>query len=133
VAGADEHRAGACEALAGVGEEALGVRLDRVLERRAVDLHGVRHVAERPREDRRAHDQVVRQREVGADPLSDLAHGGHVALQVAVELRLREVRERLGLDPVVAVGDVDRQQAAEVGAVDGRAHRLAARLELERS
>ena len=122
--------AGAREALAGVREEALRVRLDRVLQRRAVDLDGVGHVAERPREDGRAHDQVVGERDVGARPLGDLAHGGDVALQVAVELGLRQVGERLGLDPVVAVGDVDRQQAAEVGAVDRRPHRLAARLEL---
>ena len=47
------------------GQEAR-VRLDRVLERAAVDLHRVRDAGarERPREDQRAHDEVVGQRDV---------------------------------------------------------------------
>ena len=58
-------RRGPREALARVGQEAGGVRLDRVLERAAVDLHreGIA-VGQRPREDRGAHDQVVGQRDL---------------------------------------------------------------------
>ena len=96
------------EALARVRQEAR-VRLDRVLERAAVDLHRVRarRPCERAREDQRAHHQVVGERDVGPHALGDLAHRGDVALHVALELGVGEVRERARLDPVVAVGDVD--------------------------
>ena len=134
VARADEHRAGAREPLAGVREEALRVRLDRVLERRAVDLDRVGDVVERPREDRRAHDEVVGERDVGrARARRPRARRRRCAPGSASSSASDSVRERLGLDPLVAVGDVDRQQAAEVGAVDGRPHRLAARLDSQRA
>ena len=52
------------DALERVGQEALRVRLDGVLERAAVDLHGVgRDVG--AGQDHGAHDQVVRERHVG--------------------------------------------------------------------
>ena len=94
-----------------------------------MDLDRVGHALERAREHRRAHHEVVGERDVRPHALGDLAHGGDVALEIAVELGVREVAERLGLDAVVAVGDVDRQQAAEVGPVDGRPDRLAPGLE----
>ena len=109
------------------------MRLDRVLERGAVDLDRVRDAVERPREHDRAHHEVVGERDVGPHALGDLAHGGDVALEVVVELGVGELGERLRLDPLVAVGDVDRQQAAEVGPVDRRPHRLAPRLERQRA
>ena len=54
--------------LARPGQEALGVALDDVLERAAVDLHRVRDAErlERAAHDRRAHHEVVGQRDVGA-------------------------------------------------------------------
>ena len=133
VAGADEHGLRRRQPLAGVGQEALGVRLDGVLQRRAVDLDRVGHALERPREHARAHHQVVGQRHVRPGALGHLAHGGDVALQVAVELRLAQLRERLRLDALVAVGHVDREQAAEVGPVDRGAHRLAPCLDRQRA
>ena len=76
---------------------------------------------------------MVGQRDIGPHALGDLAHRGHVALQVAVDLRVAEIRERPRLDPLVAVGHVDRQQPADVRAVDRRARRLAPRAHLERA
>ena len=72
------------EPLAGGGQEAR-MRLDRVLQRAAVDLDRVGHAGarERPGEDQRAHHQVVGQRDVRARPCDDLAHGRDVALHVA--------------------------------------------------
>ena len=84
-----------------------------------MDLHRVRHrIAQGAGEDRRAHHEVVHQRDVRTCALDDLAHGGDVRLQIAVQLVLGELLERAGLDAVVAIGDVDGQQAAEVRAVD---------------
>jgi hypothetical protein len=102
------------------------VRLDGVLERRAVDLRGVGHVEPRQPagEHDRAHHEVVGERDVGAGALGDLADRGDVALQVGVELCVGEVGERARLDAVVAVGDVDGQQAAEIGTVDRRVRGL---------
>ena len=71
------------------------------------------------------HHGVVGQRDVGPDALGDLPHGGHVAGHVVLDLLVGALEERPGLDPVVAVGDVDRQQAAEVRAVGGAAHGIA--------
>ena len=104
--------------LARVRHEPLGVALDDVLERAAVDLHRVRD-AERPEragEDHRPHDEVVGQRDVGAHALGDLADGGDVALDVALELLVGAVQERLGVEALVAVVDVDGQQVADVRA-----------------
>ena len=75
---------------------------------------------------RRAHHEVVGERDVRPHARGDLAHGGDVRVEVGVELLVGELRERLGLDALVAVGHVDRQQAADVGPVDRRARRLAA-------
>ena len=97
------------------------VRLDRVLQRRAMDLDRVRDpgARQRPREDRRAHDQMVGERHVRARAGGDIRHGGHVVGDVAVELGVAEVLERARLDVLVAVGHVHGQQPADVGAVDG--------------
>ena len=87
VAGAYEHPARAREALDRERLEAR-VRLDRVLQRAAVDLHRVRDgVTERAGEDRRAHHEVVGERDVHARPRDDLAH------------RLRRWRPRSGRPP----------------------------------
>ena len=64
VPGADQDPGRRVHPLAGVRKEALGVRLHRVLERRAVDLG--REAQARAGEDRRAHDQVVGERGVHA-------------------------------------------------------------------
>ena len=89
VARADEHPARGREPLARGGQEAR-VRLDRVLERAAVDLDRVRDAGprERAREDQRAHHEVVRERDVGPRARDDLADGGDVALDVVVDLLL---------------------------------------------
>ena len=130
----DQYAARPRQALAGVREEAR-MRLDRVLERRAVDLGRVGDVEPREpaRDDDRAHHEVVGERDVGPRALRDLADGGDVALQVVVQLGVGELGERPGLDAVVAIGDVDRQQAADVRAVDRRADGLGARLDRQRA
>ena len=70
-------------------------------------------------EDRRAHDEVVGEGHVDAPgPLGDRPDGGDVGVEVAVELRLAQLREGLDLEPLVGVLHVDRQQAADVGVVD---------------
>ena len=66
-------------------------------------------------------------RRPGRHALDDLAHGGHVGVQVAVDLGVAEVVERRAPRCPRSVGDVDRQQAADVGPVDGRARRGAPR------
>jgi hypothetical protein len=125
VARADEHAAGALDALVREGEEPR-VRLDRVLQRRAVHHDGVGHrPVEAPGEDDRAHHEVVGQRDVGRDPVDHLVHRRDVGVEVAVELPRAEVGERLGLHPFVAVGDVDGEQAVDVGPVGGAADGLA--------
>jgi hypothetical protein len=94
------------------------VRLDRVLERGAVDLRG--EVADPgPGEDRRPHHEVARQGRVEApDGVGDLADGGDVGVEVAAQLRPGQLREGLDLEALVGVPDVDRQQAADVRVVD---------------
>ena len=89
---ADEHRARSREPLAGVAQEALWFGLDGVLERAPVDLHRVGHPVERAREDRGAHDQVVGERDLGAHARGDLAHGGDVGGEVAIDLLRRCTR-----------------------------------------
>ena len=85
------------------GRKRVGLGLHRVLERRAVDLG--REAEARAGEDRRAHDQVVGERGVdAARRLDDVADGGHVGLEVAVELGFGQLRERLDLEALVAVG-----------------------------
>ena len=115
--GADQDPGGSLHPLVGVGQEAR-VRFDRVLEGGAVDLGG-EGADVGPGEDRRAHHQVVGQRGVdAADRRRDLAHGGDVGLDVALELLLGQLRERLDLEALVGVFDVDREQAVDVGVVD---------------
>jgi hypothetical protein len=100
------------------------VRLDGVLERRAVDLDGVGNsrARERAREDHRAHDEVVGQCDVRPNALDHVAHRGHVRTEVGVELGLGERLEGTGLDSLVAVGDVDGEQAADLRPVHRRPH-----------
>jgi hypothetical protein len=121
------------EALAGVGQEPLRVALDDVLERAAVDLHRVRRVLERAGEDRGPHDEVVGQRDVGLHPGDDLAHRRDVRGDVGLELVVAAVEEGAGLEPLVAVGDVDRQQAPDLRSVDGQPGLLAQGLDTERA
>ena len=68
VARADHHRLRGHEALARVRREPLVVRLERVLQRRPVDLRRVRTLAEAAREDRRAHQHVVRKARLRCPP-----------------------------------------------------------------
>ena len=129
VPGADQHRAGLSEALAGVAEEALRLRLDRVLERAAVDLHGVGNPPpERAGEDRRAHHQMVGQSHVRAHRLDQLAHSLHVCLHVSGDLGIGAVGKRLGFDALVAILHVDGQQTADIWPVHGARRTLAGRL-----
>ena len=51
-------------------------------------------------------------------PRGDLADGADVGLDVAIELRLGQLREGLDLEALVGVLDVDGEQAADVGVVD---------------
>ena len=119
------------QALPRPGQEALRIALDDVLQRAAVDLHRVGHVAAQPAgEDRRPHDEVVGQRHVGPRARADVAHGGDVGLHVGLDLGVAALQQRARLEALVAVGDVDRQQAADVRAPGRHAHRLAQRRDL---
>ena len=70
-------------------------------------------------EDAGAHHQVAAQRCVEASRrLGDLAHGGDVGLDIAIELLLGQLGEGLDLEALVGVFDVDREQAVDVGVVD---------------
>jgi hypothetical protein len=132
VAGADEHAARPGQALLGIRLEPR-MRLDDVLERAAVDLHRVRHAQpiQRPSEDRRPHDEVVRERDVRPDPLRHLPDRRDVALQVPRDLLVAQLRERPRLHALVAIGDVEREQPRDVRPVHRRAHRLPADLDVE--
>ena len=130
VARADEHGARRREPLARVGQEALRVALDDVLERTTVDLHGVGHrIAERPREHDRSHHQVVCQRHVGRLDRANRAHRVDVAGQVRLELGVGDLEVRARLHALVAVGHVDRQQTADVGLPGGHADGFAEHFE----
>ncbi len=50
-----------------------------------------------------------------------IAHGRDVRIEITVELGVAQVGERLHLEALVAVEDVDREQPADVGAVNGDA------------
>jgi hypothetical protein len=103
---------GGVDALMRVREEA-GVRLDGVLKGRAVDHNGERHQSfEAAGEDHRAHDEVVGQRDIGSNPLGDLAHRFDVRVEVAVELLLAQLGEGPGVHTLVAVRDVGGQHRA---------------------
>jgi hypothetical protein len=111
------------------------VGLDGVLERAAVDLDRVRDAGPRERagEDQRAHHEVVRERHVRASPRHDLRDRGDVALHVVGDLRVAQLRVGARDHAVVAVGDVHRQQPAEIGPVGERARRVAAHVQLQRT
>jgi hypothetical protein len=123
----DEHAARLRETLAGEREEALGIGLDRVLERAAVNLHGIRHAAaERARQYRRAHHQVVCQRHLRRCAGDDLADGRDVRLDVMGDLAIAALGERARLDALVAIRHVHRQKIADVRPVDRAAARALA-------
>ena len=130
VARADEHGARAGQPLGGRGQEARAIALDRVLERAAVDLDRVRDLAgQGAREDGRAHDQVVGQRDVGPRPRDDVADGGDVGGHVGLDLLLAAVGEGAGLHARVAIGHVDREQPADVRPPRRHAHGRAQHLD----
>ncbi len=113
---AHQHALGPAHALEGVWPEALAVRAHRVLQRAAVDLDRVGNVvSQRPREDRRPHDEVVGERHVGPRALDHVAHGADVRLDVALHARVVELGVGHGLVALVAVRHVDRQHPADVG------------------
>ncbi len=84
-------------------------------------------VGERSGEDRGAHHQVVGERDIGLHAPHQLAHGGHVGVDVALDLLFAAAREGARFDPLVRILDVHRQQPADLGPVGGAAHRLAQR------
>ena len=91
-------------------------------------LHGVGNLpGERAGEDRRPHHEVVGERQLRLYARRDLAHGLHVCLHIGEQLGVAAVGERARFDALVAVGDVNGQQGADVGAVDRTAHRIAHR------
>ncbi len=119
VARAHEHGPGGRQPLAREAEEALRFGLDGVLQRAAVDLDRVgRGLPERPGEDHGPHHEVVGQRQLRGHEGGHLGHRFDVRLQVAAEVRVAQLGEGAGLQPLVAVGNVHRQQAADVGPVD---------------
>ena len=117
VAGADQDPRGAVAGLLRVRAAALEVGDHGVGEVGAVDRKRV--VEPGAAEDHRPHDQVVGERRVdAAERLDQLADRRDVRLEVAVELGVGELGERLDLEALVGVVDEDRQQAADVGGVD---------------
>ena len=98
------------------------MRLDRVLERAAVNLHRVGHTGSRQRagENHRSHDQVVGERDVGPRTRDHIGDGRHVGLDVSVDLFVAQLVERASLDVLVGVGHVHRKQTADFGPIDGR-------------
>ena len=127
VARADEHAARARQALDRERPEAR-VRLDGVLQRAAVDLDRVRDVRRSARA--RIAGPITRwfaSATSGRHARDDLAHGGDVGVQVAVDLGVAELRGTGAPRCRRSVGDVDRQQAADVRPVDGRARRASRR------
>ena len=61
----------------------------------------------------------------GSHALGDVAHRRHVGGDVGLQLLVGEIGEGSCLHAVVAVGDVHREQPADVRPIDGAAHRLA--------
>ncbi len=119
--GADQHTARRREAFPGGREEALRVRLDRVLESAAVDLDGVGHLpTESPGEDQRPHHEVVRERGFGPGERRHLGGRGDVGGDVPRHLLGAALGEGARLKALVAVGHVHGQQAADVRTVEDR-------------
>ena len=129
VAGADQNAGGAREPLARERHEAFRVALDRVLERAAVDLHGVAKAG--PREHDGAHHEVVRERRLRRGARRDLADGLDVRAEVAVELGVGQVLERLRVEALVAIRHVHREHPTDRRPVDGAADRLAQNVEAQ--
>ena len=111
----DEHRPRGLEHPSPPLRE-LAVAAYRVLELRAVRLHGVR----RPRScaDGPARQDVVREDEIGGQ---QLPHRACVELDVALALGNGQVLELPRLEPFVPVDDEHRQDAADLGADDAGA------------
>ncbi len=121
VMGADEDGASRLHPLAGVGQEPLGIRDHGVGEGAAVNLGGERaDRVDRPGQDHRPHDQVVGERGVdSALAGGDVADRTDVGGDVGLDLLLGQIRERAGVEAGVGVGDVEGQDAADVGQVGG--------------
>ncbi len=83
-------------------------------------LDRVGHAAsQRAAQDRRSHNQVVGQRNVGPGAPRHLSHPLGVGSEVQVELAVAQLGEGHGVEAVVLVGHVDRQDPADVGVMDG--------------
>ena len=121
----DQHGGRPGEALAGIGPEPSGVRPDRVLQSRAMDLDRVGNpAAQRAGQDHGAHHDVVRHRLVRRYRGDDIADGGDVGRDVELQLSVCQLREGAGLESFVAIGNVDRKQAPDVRQVDRAPDRL---------
>ena len=114
---ADEDAVRGLHALSRIGQEA-GIGFDRVLQCRAVDLGGeVSDVG--AGENRRTHDQMIRQSQVDASSLRSYGTDSFdVCVEIAVQLLLAQFGEALDLEALVWVLDVDGEQAVDVGVVD---------------
>ena len=66
-------------------------------------------------EDHGTHHEMVGERRVdAAERVDDVANRGDVRLQVRVELGVGQLGKRLHAEALVAVGDEDRQQPADL-------------------
>ena len=101
---ADVHRVGAAQRLRAPRRQ-LGVAAHRVLELRPVRLHPPARAGRGA--DRAAEQHVVREHEVGRQ---QLVHGARVRSDVGLALRVREVLQQTGLEPLVLVEHEHRQQ-----------------------
>jgi hypothetical protein len=132
VPGADQHAGRAEQAFPGVTAEPALVRAHRVLERRPVDLDRVRDLAvQRTGHDHRSHHQMIGQRRIRLGGRDDLADRDGVGPDVALDLGVSQVRKRLRLETGIAVRHIDRQQAADIGQVDGAPDRLTVDLDTQ--
>jgi hypothetical protein len=79
----------------------------------------------RPSENGGPHDQVAGKGCVEASGrLGNRSDRSHVGGDVPIELRVRQLRERLDLETLVGIFDVDRQEAVDVRVVDLHAVQL---------
>jgi hypothetical protein len=119
VAGAHEDPRRTADTLERKGQEALRMRADGVLERAAVDLDGIWDPAlEAPCQDRGAHNEVIRERDVGTGFGGHPLHRRDVGLDVVSELAIAELGKGHRLEPLVAIGHVDGEDPADVGNPD---------------